>query len=249
MKEPLPLTKQLAPLIFFIVLIILLTLIIRESRLPENTEDNSGSNDVQMRLSPFSYQVNVRKTAVNRTGPNLPDPENVVAAATRDASAGQYFRAEDQVRTALVFYPNDRRLLSLLGILLYLQNKYADAEGIFRRLTVLDPEDNEAYTNLGAVLAGLQRYREAIASARKVYSKEPDSPTAALNLSGMYSLNGNTVEALEYFQKAYQKLGENILPLSYSPNFDNIRREKIFRDIVREARDRQKNAAEKGNQP
>ena len=58
----------------------------------------------------------------------------------------------------------------------------------------------------------------------------------------MYSLNGDTAEALEYFKKAYEKLGENILPLSYNSNFDNIRKEKIFRDIVREAKDKRKNS-------
>ena len=36
MKEPNPVGRQLAPLIFFIVLVIVLTLIIRGSRLPEN---------------------------------------------------------------------------------------------------------------------------------------------------------------------------------------------------------------------
>ena len=56
------------------------------------------------------------------------------------------------------------------------------------------------------------------------------------------ALNGDTAEALEYFRKAYEKLGENILPLSYNSNFDNIRKEKIFREIVREARDKRKNA-------
>ena len=49
-------------------------------------------------------------------------------------------------------------------------------------------------------------------------------------------------EALEYFKKAYEKLGENILPLTYNSNFDNIRKEKLFRDIVREAKVKQKNA-------
>ena len=117
-----------------------------------------------------------------------------------------------------------------------------------RMLTMLNPDDTGAYTNLGTVLAEQKRYKEAIVSVKKVYLKEPDSPIAALNLSSMYSLNGDTAEALEYFRKAYEKLGENILPLSYNPNFDNIRREKVFRDIVKEAKDR-KAAGDKGKQP
>ena len=250
MKEPNPLSKQLSPLIFFIVLVIVLTLIIRGSRLPEKPEKNPAAvNEVEMRLSPFSYQSNARTPSVNRRNMNFPDPEMVLSGATRDVSAGQYARAEDQLRTALVFYPNDGRLLSMLGTVLYIQKKYQESEGIFRMLTMLNPEDMAAYTNLGSVLAEQKRYREAIVSIRKVYMKEPDSPIAALNLSSMYSLNGDTAEALEYFRKAYEKLGENILPLSYNSNFDNIRREKIFRDIVKEAKDKRENAVEKRKQP
>ena len=249
MKEQNPLGKQLAPLIFFIVLVIVLTLIIRGSRLPEKPEENASSgSEVEMRLSPFSYQQNVRNQSVNRPNVNLPDPEVVISGATRDVSAGQYARAEDQLRTALVFYPNDGRLLSMLGTVLYIQKKYTESEGIFRMMTMLNPDDMGAYTNLGSVLAEQKRYKEAIVSAKKVYLKEPDSPIAALNLSSMYSLNGDTAEALEYFRKAYEKLGDNILPLSYNPNFDNIRREKVFRDIVKEAKDR-KAGEDKRKQP
>ena len=250
MKEPNPLTRQLAPMIFFIVLVIVLTLIIRGSRLPEKPEETTSSgSEVEMRLSPFSYQPSVRNQSVNRQDLNLPDPEMVISGAKRDVSAGQYARAEDQLRTALVFYPNDGRLLSMLGTVLYIQKKYSESEGIFRLMTLLNPEDVGAHTNLGTVLAEQKRYKEAIVSARKVYLKEPDSPIAALNLSSMYSLNGDTAEALEYFKKAYEKLGENILPLSYNSNFDNIRREKIFRDIVKEAKDKRQSAEGKRKQP
>ena len=250
MKEPNPVGRQLAPLIFFIVLVIVLTLIIRGSRLPEKPEENAAAgSQVEMRLSPFSYQSNARNQSVNPPDINLPDPEMVISGATRDVSSGQYARAGDQLRTALVFYPNDGRLLSMLGTVLYIQKKYPESEGIFRMITMLNPEDTSAYTNLGSVLAEQKRYREAIVSAKKVYLKEPDSPIAALNLSSMYSLNGDTAEALEYFKKAYEKLGENILPLSYNSNFDNIRREKVFRDIVKEAKDKRQSAEEKRKQP
>ena len=51
MKEQNPLGKQLAPLIFFIVLVIVLTLIIRGSRLPEKPEDKpSSGSEVEMQM-------------------------------------------------------------------------------------------------------------------------------------------------------------------------------------------------------
>ncbi|MBO4632223.1 MAG: tetratricopeptide repeat protein [Lentisphaeria bacterium] len=244
MKEFNPLTRQLAPLIIFIVLIIVITLIIGGSRLPEDQKDLRDSSKLEMRLSPFSYQPPARTDSVKNTELRLPEPEAVLAAAARDISSAQYPRAEDQLRTALIFYPNDRRILNLLGTVLFMQKKYPEADGIFRLMTMMNPDDTVAYTNLSAVLASQKRYQEAIVNARKVYLKEPDSPIAALNLSSMYSLNGDTSEALEYFRKAYEKLGENILPLSYNSNFDNIRKEKLFQNIVREIREKRKSVSE-----
>ena len=250
MKETNPLTRQLAPLIVFIVLIIVLTLLIRGSRLPDEKNENASRSDLEMKLSPFSYQPPAAPAPAPSVPAELPlpEPDAVVSLATRDSAAGQYVHAEDQLRTALLFYPRDRRILSLLGTVLYLQRKYVDAEGIFRLMTQLDPDDTFAYSNLGAALAGQNRFQEAIVSARQVYQREPDSPTAALNLSGLYSLNGDTAEALDFFRKAYEKLGENILPLSYNSNFDNIRREKDFMKIVREA-ENLRSARKEGKQP
>lgn len=251
MKPEQPLTRQLAPLIFSIVLIIILTLIIHGCRLAR-LEARRTANWT-MRLSPFRNEA-------RQTDPDamlhIPDIETTLSVATRDCENGHFARAEDQLRTALLFYPDNRALLSMLGTALYLQQKYQPAEAIFRRLTALNPDDTSAYNNLGAALAGQKKYKEALASARKVYDKEPDSAAAAINLAGLYSLDGKIAEALEYFKLAYAKLGENILPFSFSSNFDNIRQEKTFQDIVRkaEARRRRLNAAqpsspEQGNTP
>lgn len=246
MKTEQPLTRQLAPLIFFIVLIIVLTLIIRGCRATQ-LEYRRAANWT-MRLSPFrneSRQTDPDDAAML----HIPDIETALSVASRDCENGRFARAEDQLRTALLFYPDNRALLSMLGTALYLQQKYQPAEAIFRRLTALNPDDTSAYNNLGAALAGQKKYKEALASARKVYDKEPDSAAAAINLAGMYSLDGKTAEALEYFKLAYAKLGENILPFSFSSNFDNIRQEKTFQDIVRkaEAKRRRLNAAPQGS--
>lgn len=259
MKEQ-PLTRQLAPLIVFILLVIVLTLVIRGSRSDSDSDSKpdvfeTRSAQLTMKLSPFSYN---QPRAASRPGPEefqvaIPEVERTLSLASMDCEKGKYSVAEDRLRTALVFHPENRSLLSMLGTTFYLQQKYKDAEGIFRSLAYLDPSDSVAYNNLGAALAKQNRYREAIASVEKVYKKEPDSPITALNLSGMHSMAGNTAEALEYFKKAYQNLGERILPLSYNSNFDNIRKEKAFMKIVQEAREKsgfqEKIPPKKGNGP
>ncbi len=204
MKEQ-PLTRQLAPLIIFILLVIVLTLVIRGSRSEPDTRSDifeTRASQLKMRLSPFSYN---QPRPPNRAGGNqitIPEVEQALSLASMDCENGRYAIAEDRLRTALVFHPENRALLSMLGTTFYLRQKYKEAEDIFRNLTYLDPSDSVAYNNLGAALAKQNRYREAIASVEKILKKEPDSPITALNLSGMHSMAGNTAEALENFRKA-----------------------------------------------
>ena len=92
MKEPNPLSRQLAPLIIFIVLIIVLTLVIRGSRLPEESgKDAARAGDLTMKLSPFSYQPPASPSPAPAPPADLqlPEPDAVVSMASRDSASGQ----------------------------------------------------------------------------------------------------------------------------------------------------------------
>ena len=252
MKE-LPFSKQLAPLILFIVLIIVLTLVIGQNKnIFKNNNENSlypHPQKLEMRLSPFHYNIpefpdygNLQYHIV------IPTVETALAQALEYSESGRYHDAEEIIRNALVFNKSNRALLSFLGTILFRQQKYKAAETVFRHQTILDPTDTLAYNNLGASLAKQNRYQEAIRSVKMVYlhSSKDHQALSALNLSGMYSISGNTAEALAYFKKAYESLGEQILPLSYNSNFDNIRGEKEFQNIVRQAQQQGKQKSNSG---
>lgn len=238
MKET-PVAVQLAPLIISVVLIIIVTLVIGGARFQSETEEVSGTSSVKMRLSPIQLQRSKTVRVPMNAPIELPKVEYVLSAAGNDMDHQNYDKAEDKLRTALVFYPKNHQLLSMLGSVLYKQKKYQEAEWVFRKLTELNPDDATAYNNLGAALASQNRFKEAIANVEKVYHKNEASAVTALNLSSMHSLAGNTAEAIEYFKKAYNEMGVQILPLTYSSNFDNIRKEKAFIEIVREAKEKQ----------
>lgn len=234
-----PLTKQLAPLIIFLALIIVLTLIIWGSRFQtkeKTTEQTQEESSLQMRLSPISLQRRRASRSPVGNPVQIPKLEIIMNAAVQDINARRLPQAEDKLRTALVFYPKNPQLLSMLGNVLYLQQNYKGAEWAYRRMTALNPEDPVAFNNLGTVLASQKRYEEAASTVKQGCGEKINSPETALNLSGIYSLAGNTAEAIEYFRKAYNEMGERILPLSYSSNFDNIRNEKAFQKIIQEAK-------------
>lgn len=242
LKPQEPLTKQLAPLIVFLAVIILCTLVISSRHTAKKHAGETGapveSAQLRMELSPFqySYSENMLPAEDYREKSPYPRADATLQQATGFCDNGEYDKAEDVLRTALVFHPANLKLLSMLGSVLYLQGKYRDAEMIFRHQAFLRPDDTSAYNNLGAALAKQRKFREAISAAEKGLRMEPASSIAALNLSGIHSMAGNTDKAIEYFKKAYDMLGERILPLSNDPNFDNIRNREDFRQIIDQAR-------------
>ena len=243
LKKTDPLTKQLAPLIIFLAVIILCTLVISNRHtVRKQTQSNSllpmEEQQLRMELSPFQYggTMPMQEDYVERSP--YPRVDSTLQQATGFCDNGEYARAEDVLRTALVFHPTNLKLLSMLGTVLYMQGKYQDAEMVFRRQAFLGPDDTSVYNNLGAALAKQRKFREAISTAEKGLRMEPASSIAALNLSGIHSMAGNTDKAIEYFKKAYDMLGERILPLSGDPNFDNIRNREDFRKIIDQAREK-----------
>jgi hypothetical protein len=48
----------------------------------------------------------------------------------------------------------------------------------------------------------------------------------------MYSVTGDKVKSIKYFKKAFERLGEQIVPISYDPTLNNIRDEPEFRQII-----------------
>ena len=252
LKPQEPLTKQLAPLIIFLAVVILCTLVISNRHTNrKNTLQTSllpiEGQQLRMELSPFQYSGSLLTEDDYGERPSFPRVDSSLQQAAAFCDNGDYSKAEDVLRTALVFHHNNLKLLSMLGSVLYMQGKYKDAEMVFRHQAFLWPDDTSVYNNLGAALAKQRKFREAISTAEKGLRMEPASSIAALNLSGIHSMAGNTEKAIEYFKRAYDMLGERILPLSNDSNFDNIRDQKDFREIIDQARQKSQNGL-RGNE-
>ncbi len=249
LKPQVPLTKQLAPLIIFLAIVILCTLVLSNRRAPEMHGHEAAitpmeEQQLRMELSPFKYSGNMLMKGDYRERSPIPRVDSTLQYAADFCDNGEYDKAEDVLRTALVFHHTNLKLLSMLGSVLYMQGKYKDAEMVFRRQAFLRPDDTSVYNNLGAALAKQKKFREAITTAEKGLRMEPASSIAALNLSGIHSMAGNTKKAIEYFKRAYDMLGERILPLSNDPNFDNIRNQEEFREIIDQARGKSWNGSQ-----
>lgn len=232
--------KSLAPLIVFMSFIVLITIILINFRTPpKQIDDLQHQPFLSMEFSEDKKPAALKKSSeehIPQTD-NTPDLEKMMRDVMKDLSCGKEDEAEDKLKTILVFDPVNINALSLLGNILYASKRYAEAELLFRKQEKLKPDDATIYNSLGSILAKQKKYDEAISAILKALELDPDSPVANINLAGIYSASGDIERALFHFRKAYERIGEKIIPLSYDPVLDNIRYEYEFQNIIDEARE------------
>ena len=152
-----------------------------------------------------------------------------------DLAQGKFLKAENDLRNLLLFYPNNRTVLSLLGGVLYSGGNYEQAREMFTLILKKNPDDSFTRENNGIVLKKQHRYSEAIEEFLNASLLKPESSSMYLHLAGLYSIVGDKKRAIYNFAKAYEIIDVNIIPLSFDPAFDNIRSMPTFINIIRNA--------------
>jgi regulator of sirC expression with transglutaminase-like and TPR domain len=234
-----PGAKSLAPLIAVFTLIILLTIVLINldfGKGPEKGDSGADSSENVIELGGGSgntiQKSFVRNTAPPPRGSDVPNRGEMLAHVKKLLAEHKTKLAEDELKTLLVFDPDNSVALTLLGGIYYYSGRERDAEYIFRRQIKLAPQDHQAYNHLGSALAKQKHYREAIESVATAIGLKPDSGEAQINLAGIYAITNNRKAALEHFEKAAKLLGTAILPLSRDRVFDNIRQSRVFQTVI-----------------
>ena len=233
--------KSLAPLIAVFALIILLSMILLNSNLMNQAysiqKTPATQHEMAIRPESSSPLIPSKTPARNKTEhKNLINVGEALGAAKKNIAMGKNREAEELLRTILVFEPDHRQALSLLGGILYYSNRYKEAEIIFRHQIKLDPTNSLAYNRLGSALAKQKKYKEAIDTSSIAVGMNPDSGNGHINLAGMYAVVGDKKRALEHFKKAYKLIRYAILPISFDEAFDNIRQVPEFQSILFKAK-------------
>jgi tetratricopeptide (TPR) repeat protein len=152
-----------------------------------------------------------------------------------DLARGRYDKAENDLRNLLLFYPNNRTVLSLLGGVLYSGGNYRQAHDMFVIILKNNPNNSLARESMGTVLKKQHKYSEAIEEFLHASLLRPESASMYLHLAGLYSIIGDKKQAIYNFARAYEIIDVNIIPLSFDPAFDNIRDMPTFVNIIHNA--------------
>jgi Flp pilus assembly protein TadD/uncharacterized protein (AIM24 family) len=121
--------------------------------------------------------------------------------------AQRYEEAEHQLEEAYLLRPRDQKVLNLLGLVYFRQEKFEKAEEVYRKLVAESPDAHTLYYNLGLIHFKLNRLEDAESSFLKALELTKDNPKINFYLGSIY-------ERLQRFKDAiyqYRAAGANIM--------------------------------------
>src|SRR5262249_50348150 len=89
---------------------------------------------------------------------------------------GRFEDAERQLEEAYLLRPRDHKVLNLLGLLYFKQEKYAKAEEVYRKLAAESPGAHTLFYNLGLIYLKLNRLEDAELALLKSLDITKDTP-------------------------------------------------------------------------
>lgn len=121
--------------------------------------------------------------------------------------AKRFAEAELELEEAYLLRPRDPKVLNLLGLVYFKQEKLEKAEEVYRKLAAESPEAHTLFYNLGLIYFKLQRLEEAESAFNKALDLLGDSPKINFYLGSIY-------ERMKRYQDAiyqYRQAGANLL--------------------------------------
>lgn len=208
---------QQSTIVFSAILavVVISTMIILQSASSHLSFPDKQSGKV-IPLSPFDYEQDPFKSP-----PKIPQYtiQDFLKRGYKLRKEGKYRKAEDILKTGLLFDPENFETIKNIGELVFLDGRYTEATNYFMQYLALRPEDVQSYTNLAMSLYCGKNFDSAEAIALKGTTM-PDAKTSGpLNfILACIKANKNEIsEGDDYFVLAEQLLGQELKHLLNTP--------------------------------
>jgi Flp pilus assembly protein TadD/uncharacterized protein (AIM24 family) len=116
--------------------------------------------------------------------------------------AKQYEQAERQLEEAYLLRPRDVRVLNLLGLVYFRQEKLERAEEVYRKLIAESPEAHTLHYNLGLICLKLNRLDDAESSFLKALELTRGHPKIHFYLGSLYERLHRYKDAIYQYREA-----------------------------------------------
>jgi Flp pilus assembly protein TadD len=149
------------------------------------------------------------------------------------ANLGRYEEAISSYDKAVEFKPDYHQAWNSRGYSLHYLGRYEEAISSYDKAVEFKPDFHEAWYNRGNSLGNLGRYEEAISSYDKAVEFKPDKHQAWYNKACGYALQGNIEQAIENLQTAINLHPEVREWAKNNSDFDAIREDKRFQELIK----------------
>jgi tetratricopeptide (TPR) repeat protein len=119
----------------------------------------------------------------------------------------RFEEAERELEEAYLMRPRDQKVLNLLGLVYFRQDKFEKAEEVYRKLVAESPEAHTLFYNLGLIYFKLSRLEDAESAFLKALELTKENPKINFYLGSIY-------ERLHRYKDAiyqYRQAGANIM--------------------------------------
>jgi Flp pilus assembly protein TadD/uncharacterized protein (AIM24 family) len=114
----------------------------------------------------------------------------------------QFEEAERELEEAYLLRPRDQRVLNLLGLVYFKQDKLEKAEEVYRKLAVESPDAHTLHYNLGLIYFKLNRLEDAESSFLKALEMSKGNPKINFYLGSIYERLLRHQDAIYQYRQA-----------------------------------------------
>jgi uncharacterized protein (AIM24 family) len=114
----------------------------------------------------------------------------------------EYDEAERELEEAYLLRPRDARVLNLLGLIYFKQEKLDKAEEVYRKLVAESPEAHTLHYNLGLICFKLNRMEDAESSFLKALELSRDNAKINFYLGSIYERMNRYKDAIYQYRQA-----------------------------------------------
>lgn len=121
--------------------------------------------------------------------------------------AKHYDDAARELEEAYLLRPRDPKVLNLLGLVYFKQERFEKAEEVYRKLISDSPEAHTLYYNLGLIHFKLNRLEESESAFIKAQELSEENPKISFYLGSIYERQRRFQDAIYHYRQA----GANIM--------------------------------------
>jgi hypothetical protein len=141
-------------------------------------------------------------------------------------SSGRYAEAEKQLEEACLLRPRDLKVLNLLGLAYFKQDRFDKAEEVYRKLVAESPEAPTLQYNLGLIHYKLGRYADAEQAFVRALDMGGENPKIHFYLGSIYERMGRLQDSIYRYRQAgahilVRRVQDQIAPADDAPERDD----------------------------